>query len=198
VETESRRERKRLATHRALIRSARELVQAHGLDGVTVEEIADAAGYTARTFFNHFSCKEEAVVALDPATLSRLESDLRARPAEEGPAEALRAVLVGGADASAMRHHWQLRHELVTLHPKLLPRHLAATEQVESALTLALAERLGIDPTRDPRVRMLVAGVLATTRAAVNWWSESDGSRSLESILDDVLDLTNPISTSTP
>lgn len=189
MEVQSRREQKRLETHRALIASARELVEDRGLDGVTVEEIADAAGYSARTFFNHFSCKEEAVVAYDPATTAHLTAELRARPSGESPVEALRAVLLGGTDSQAMLQHWQERHGLVARNPKLLPLHLAAMEQIETTLILTLAEREGVDPASDPRVGMLVAGFLATSRAGVNWWSESDRSRPLQSILDQAADL---------
>jgi AcrR family transcriptional regulator len=197
VEIEGRRERKKLETRRALIQAARELVDARGVDGVTVEEIADSAGFTARTFFNHFSCKEEAAVAYDPETLTRLADEVRSRPADESPVMTLRAVLAVGDGTQDMLDRWLLRHELVARNPKLLPRHLAAMEQVELALTEALAERSGVDPARDPRVRMLVAGVLATSRAGVTWWSESDRSRSLMSVLDEVFDLITPIPTTT-
>ena len=196
MEAQGLRERKRLETHRAFIQAARELVDARGVDGVTVEEIADAAGYTSRTFFNHFSCKEEAVVAYDPVTLARLGDELRARPPEESPAEALLAVLTAGVESEGIVQRWLFRHQLVTRDPKLLPSYLAAMDQVESVLTLALAERIGVDPTSDPRLRMLVAGVLATTRAGINWWSESDRTRPLLSILAEAFDLISPTPTS--
>ena len=57
MEAESLRDRKKAMTRRALVESARTIVDERGLDGTTVEDIAEAAGYTSRTFFNHFSCK---------------------------------------------------------------------------------------------------------------------------------------------
>lgn len=180
------RERKKLETTRAIIHAARALVEAHGVEGVTVEEIAEAAGISPRTFFNYFSCKEEAVVSPDPVTLASLGDELLARPTSETPVEALRAVLIGRGDQATLQR-WQMRHELIVQHPRLLPRQLASTAQIEAVLCAALAERTGIDQTHDPRVRAVVAAMLATIRSTVAWWYESDRSRSLADALDQSL-----------
>ena len=129
--TLGRRERKKLETHRALSTAARELALARGLDGLTVEEIADAADVSVRTFFNYFSCKEEALVGVEPAVLDELGAQLEERPPEESPLEALKVVLATGVDdvEEAMRR-WSLRTELVRRHPALLPRPLAALAEI--------------------------------------------------------------------
>lgn len=59
----SLRERKKLATARELALAALELALARGLSETTIEDIAEHVGYSRRTFANHFSCKQEAVVA---------------------------------------------------------------------------------------------------------------------------------------
>lgn len=187
------RERKKLETHRAIVDAARELVRARGLDGVTIDEIAATAGVSPRTFFNYFPCKEEAVVGLDPGVLAEVTDELRRRPAEESPIDALHAVLAGVTDPHETLRRWQLRSELVRQHPELLPRHLAAMTRVESALADTLAERLGTDPEQDPTARLLVAVVLGAARAAVAWWEESDGSTDLASVLDAAFDLLAPL-----
>ena len=58
----SLRERKKNATGRELALAALDLVLERGLAETTVEDIADRVGYSRRTFANHFSCKQEAVV----------------------------------------------------------------------------------------------------------------------------------------
>ena len=58
----SLRERKKIATARDLALAAFELALEHGLGEATVEDVAERAGYSRRTFANHFSCKQEAVV----------------------------------------------------------------------------------------------------------------------------------------
>jgi AcrR family transcriptional regulator len=181
------RERKKRETHRALTAAARELVHEHGLEQVTVDEIAEAAGVSGRTFFNYFSCKEEAVVGIEPSVLEELADDLRARPAAETPAEALRAVVLADLDASGVLRRWQVRNELVRRHPALLPRHLTAMVQVEEALARALADRLDVEPAHDPTPRVLVAAALASLRASLAWWEESDRSIPLDELLDRAL-----------
>src|SRR5829696_2539143 len=172
--TLGRRERKKLETYRALATAARELALAHGLDGLTVEEIADAADVSVRTFFNYFSCKEEALVGVEPAVLDELGAELEERPADESPLEALKAVLATGVDdvEEAMRR-WSLRTELVRRHPSLLPRHLAALAEIEAALVRALAARLRTDPLNDPFPAIAVAAAMGTLRAAVASWEDA-------------------------
>lgn len=163
------REAKRRATRRALSQAAQELVLARGLD-VTVEEIAAAAGVSVRTFSNYFRGKDEAIVGVDPGLLTELADELRGRPADESPGEALQAVLL--ADPDAMLRRWELRNELVAAYPALLPRYLASTVQLEEALTAALAERLGVDQRDDPTPRVFVAAAVAVLRATMSWWRD--------------------------
>lgn len=54
---------KKEATIKALADAAFELTLERGLEGFVVEDLVQKAGYSRRTFANHFSCKEEAVVA---------------------------------------------------------------------------------------------------------------------------------------
>jgi len=54
---------KKEATVKALADAAFELTLEHGLEGFVVEDLVQKAGYSRRTFANHFTCKEEAVVA---------------------------------------------------------------------------------------------------------------------------------------
>lgn len=54
---------KKEATVKALADAAFELALEQGLDGFVVEDVVQRAGYSRRTFANHFFGKEEAVVA---------------------------------------------------------------------------------------------------------------------------------------
>ena len=58
------RERKKVATRQALGVAAMRLAIERGLDNVLVEDIAEAAGVSARTFNNYFASKYEAICAL--------------------------------------------------------------------------------------------------------------------------------------
>jgi AcrR family transcriptional regulator len=181
------RERKKRETHHALSQAARELVQQRGLEHVTVDDIAAAADVSVRTFFNYFSCKEEAVVGVEQGVLEDLADEVRRRPEGEGPVDTLRAVLLAEADPGAILRRWQLRNELVRRYPALLPRHLATSVQIEEALARALADRAGRDLADDPAPRIFVAAALAALRAALAWWEESDGGTPLAGVLDAAL-----------
>ena len=78
-----RRERKKQATRAALSGAAVRLSLEHGVEHVTVEQIADDADVSLRTFFNYFSSKEEAVVAGDAARGDVLVERFRARYGED-------------------------------------------------------------------------------------------------------------------
>lgn len=58
-----RRERKKAVVRQRIIDTAIELFGRHGLDGVTVEHVADVADLGKGTVYNYFQTKEDIVVA---------------------------------------------------------------------------------------------------------------------------------------
>lgn len=73
------RERKRRQVAHELARAAFDLAVERGLNGFTIEELTDQAGYARRTFTNYYSCKEEAVTAL---ALEQLQAGAASLPEE--------------------------------------------------------------------------------------------------------------------
>lgn len=166
-----RRERKKLATRAALARAASELALARGPDNVTVEEIADAADVSVRTFFNYFAAKEEAMVGQDPAVVSHLQAALLARPPSESPPEALRNVLAPpGADLARVAEGMARRARLVQAHPVLLPRYLAGLTEIERGLVAAMRSRLGADDN-DLYPAVVVSLSVQVLRLALSHWA---------------------------
>lgn len=173
----SLRERKKLETRRLIRRVALDLASEKGLEELTVEAIAQGAGISPRTFFNYFSHKEDALVTDAAAAAEALRPEIVARPAEESPLHAIRAVVTEYDLFSLMntdRDRTRARQKLVQQHPSLLTRQLAQHALVEQALAGAIAQRLGVDPAADLRPA-LVAGVAGTTmRIAINRWTDDE------------------------
>lgn len=137
-----------------------------------------------RTFFNYFSCKEEAVVGLEPALLREIAREVEARPANEDPFTALLAVLAADEDSELARR-WMIRTALSARYPRLIPRHMAAVVELERALTCAIATRIGADPNTDPFPKLIVAWSVATLRATIEWWHASEQPRPLRTALEE-------------
>jgi AcrR family transcriptional regulator len=194
------RERKKAERYRTIADAARQLTLDRGLDAVSIEDISAAADVSPRTFHNYYSCKEEAIVGIEPSGVASTADLLRSRPADESPFEALRALVLHAPDGlSAVGEQWARRTELLRRYPSLLPFYLAGLAQTEEALVEALAERMGVDPDRDPQPSVLVSATLAVTRATIRWWHDHQPRTSLAEALHDSVDaLGRGLGVSTP
>lgn len=169
------RERKKLATRNAVRDAAMRLAVEHGVRGVTVEQIAAAAGVSDRTFFNYFPTKEDALVATTAASAEAIVTAFRARPHTETVLEAIRAAVltVTSRNIVAAPNIEALR--LVLGSPSLLAPQLAIMAGQERALAEAIADRVdGGDPLYP---RLCAAAAVAALRVVMDRWlaAGSDG-----------------------
>jgi len=187
----SLRERKKLATRRSLRRHALDLVAQRGFVHVTVEDIAEAADVSPRTFFNYFPSKEAALFGADPERVAALrEGVLRAAPGE--PAlDALRQVLVAEARKVTSElgelgdpQDMLRRMKVVRADPHLRAAQSAHMANIESALAEALAERLSKDSARDPYPALLASVAGAVIRATTVFWASTGGAEPLDQLTD--------------
>src|SRR3954447_6119500 len=89
-----RRERKKLATRRAITAAALRLVAERGFDNVTIEQISEAADVAPRTFFNYFGCKEDAIIGVAEERYRALQDAiLLGDGGDDAPLEILRRAL---------------------------------------------------------------------------------------------------------
>lgn len=166
-----RRDRKKLQTREALRGAAIRLALEHGYQALTVEAITEAADVSVRTFFNYFASKDEALLGADPQHAEELAAALAARPAEESPLTALRAVFAELADTFTDREAlWQARMELLRANPQLWPRMFAAFSAFERSLAGAIAARTGCDAETDIYPGLVAAAVVGATRVSLAHW----------------------------
>ena len=188
----SLRERKKLATRRSLRRVALDLVAARGFVHVTVEDIAEAANVSPRTFFNYFPSKEAALFGANPERVTALRERLVHEAPGQTALEALRVVMVGEARALAEEldelggdpAFWLKRMKAAHVDPHLRAAQAAHLAMVERVVTDALAERLGADPEHDPYPVLLAGAAVGVMRATMTFWASSGGAMALDQLTD--------------
>ncbi len=178
-----RRDRKREATHQSLRAAALRLGAERGVQHVTVEEIANEADVSVRTFYDHFSSKQDAVIGFDEWRITQLRDALRTRPAHESPRVALRAVLRELLVESSAE--WPLRMKAVASDPAMLPHMFASFVGYERAIVEVIAERTGLDPTLDLFPTLLTTVASGAFRATMTIWRANAGAVDLLSVFDD-------------
>jgi AcrR family transcriptional regulator len=170
----------RTDTHELLRATALALFRERGYDGVTAMEIARAAGVTERTFFRHFSSKDEILLAGHEERLALLDRTLASRPAAEPVLDSLRvAVSEVAADFMAAPEEFWLRMRLVSATPSLAWRNAKMQGDWERAFAAFLHPRLG-GPDARLRSRLMAACAVASLRAALEDWLERSGSTDVD------------------
>lgn len=182
------RERKKLATRRALQRAALSLAAEHGPE-VTVDEICAEAGVSPRTFFNYFSSKEEAILGEPPAVPSdEVLADFESGGPTGDLLEDLRGVLAAHLDASLPTvQQMHLRRHVLEHHPELMPHVMGAFNAIERRLVEAAARRGGVEPTS---VHAHVVGGVASVamRLSVHRWIAAGGDAPVTDHVREVVD----------
>jgi AcrR family transcriptional regulator len=188
----SLRERKKVATRQALRRAALDLVSDRGFAHVTVEDIAEAADVSARTFFNYFPSKEAALFGHDPDHVEALRRRLINEAPGDTALEALRVVMVDQAreiteelaELGGDPADWLRRMKAAHADPQLRAARSTHMAMVESVVTSALAERLSTDPQRDPYPGLLACVAMGVVRSAISFWPNAGGSIALAQLTD--------------
>ncbi|WP_158886835.1 TetR/AcrR family transcriptional regulator [Amycolatopsis anabasis] len=166
------RERKKIATREALSAAALRLALERGPENVRVDDIAEAAGVSPRTYNNYFSSREQAIVAAVLAERAlRIGAALRARPVGEPLAEAVIEALVEqyGADGEPPGDLLTL----ITSSPGLRAEFVDMAAAIDQPLAAAIAARTGSDD--DFATAVLAAAVSAAARVALERWVRPAG-----------------------
>jgi len=135
----SLRDRKRTETWAALHDAAARLTLESGPDRVTTDAIAAQANVSARTFFNYFGTKEDAILGLQDPSID--ENWLTAFNVETNLLDQVSRLLVhvvhsteGGGDGES------LRMEVVQQFPQLRQRRVAYFLKVEQLVRDVVTE----------------------------------------------------------
>lgn len=125
-----------------LARVALELYAERGFEQTTVEDIAERAGVTERTFFRHFADKREVLFDGSAVLQQRLVDAIAQAPAGLAPIDVVGDAF---ADAATMleerREHARTRATVIAATTALQERELLKMAALATAATVALRAR---------------------------------------------------------
>jgi AcrR family transcriptional regulator len=161
------REQKKQATREALREAALRLAVERGPDNVRVDDIAEAAGVSPRTYNNYFSSREQAIVAAVTAEReAQIAAAVAGRPANIRLTDAVVEAIVQQYTDPAEHNRDTLL--LITTRPTLRDAFVDTATVIERPLATAIAQRLG---DTDPHTaHVLAASVAAAVRVALRQW----------------------------
>lgn len=152
----------------------------HGYEATTVDQIAEAAGMSRRTFFRYFDGKDELVLERLVESGRLIADALEARPAGEPAWQALRAAFTVAVDVQE-EHHDKARPLQLMLRVEPALRATVETRRrlwIErlAPLTAARLPSPIVDRGADPRAVAVTASAVACLEAAQLAWAENPGS----------------------
>jgi AcrR family transcriptional regulator len=146
-----------------------------GFDDVTVDDIAEAAGISARTFFRYFATKDEVILAYETRLHERLLTVLRERPADEDAVVALRKAFIATSHVEPdNRARILLLGRILAKASVLRTRSFGDRFADDEDLLTEVARRLGVKPG-DTRARVVVAAMSAVAGTEFRAWVDDDG-----------------------
>lgn len=189
------RDHARGAVRDEVMRCAWGLFVQHGFEGTTVDQIAEAAGMSRRTFFRYFAGKEELVLERVVESGQSIADELDSRPDAEAAWPALRAAFAPLV-ALQEQHPDQARPLMVMLRtePGLRGSILERRRRWQDLLTPLVAARLPRTrgAANDVRASAVTGSALACLEAAQDHWTDHPGS-SLPRLLDQAMAAVAPL-----
>ncbi|THF56539.1 TetR family transcriptional regulator [Pseudothauera rhizosphaerae] len=169
---EGRRERKRRETRARIADAAITLFLRKGFTAVTVDEIAEAADVSKRTFFDYFPAKEDVVIAWQDKFTGPLTEAVAAGPQSEAPVQAVERAMLDALGKTATPESFAI-HALVQGTPALAAREQHKYVLLETRLFEALHARY---PQENPLgLRLLAMVVIGALRIGTEEWQSTEG-----------------------
>lgn len=183
---EGLRARKRRETQQRITQAGIGLFIQKGYEATTLDEIAAAAGISRRSFFHHFTSKDEILLSLQASVGDMIVAALRAAPPDLAPIDAARAAMVQVC-AQLPADDMIVIDRLMRSNAAVQARKQASYVQQETALFAALRDRWPA-PDRETGLRLIATLAIGAMRLAVDRFSQEAGRRSLATLLDEAFD----------
>ena len=183
-------DRRRDLIARDIRRTALTLFAERGFDAVSVQDIADAVGMSARTFFRYFASKDDVLLEYVRSLEDSLCAALRARPAGEGAVTALRAAYIETSTVAPGQHDAVVaRARVLDAAPALRARAHGEWTFGSREMARLLADRMGLDPVTDQRPLVIAAAMSAAAVTAWDYWLQTGAAGDPSDAITGALDL---------
>ena len=164
--------RKQDVVRNAIWDAAVDLFAEKGFDETTVEEIAQAAGVSRRTFFRYFSSKNDlmgqGIVDYGTALSEAIRACPRSLSQIEMVHQTVLKVATGAADYPRLRKIMNVSET----SPAAREAQMSRRAELEDRATEAFAERSRTGSRNDPRPRLLAGLTLAMLDVTFRLWLE--------------------------
>lgn len=166
----SLRDKHKSQTRRALRDAALKLFASHGYDATTIEEIAERAGVSTRTFFRYFPTKEDVLYHGEHDWVQAFIDIYPTQPDSLSDLEAMRVTLESLASRlGKSRRSMLLYQQAVDSSPTLRGHEQEHQLQDTEILAPAIAKRRGRSGPDDAST-LLAAVTLLVYRRALDLW----------------------------
>jgi AcrR family transcriptional regulator len=159
-----------------------------GYDQTTVEDIADAADISPRTFFRYFATKEDVVLwdEYDAVVWELLDQ----RPDGEPPGETMRVITRHAIEGLYRRDPERLlaRNQLLFSVPAVRARFLDFARAGVDQLVAGFAARRGLQSRDELKLQMTAMAIVDAAGAALDRWQRTDAKTDLLGLLDETTD----------
>lgn len=178
----SRRAQKKAEVREALVAAADELFVERGFDGTTVDDIAERAGVSRRTFFRYFPTKEAIAFPSSAARVAAFRQLLTDALSKGSMFEGVREACLTLAKAFTQNRDEEVaRQKLVDATPALL----AADLQIYQVWVDTLAESVtpkGATARQRRRAKFFAAATIGAVRSGLRDWVAADGRKNLSTL----------------
>jgi AcrR family transcriptional regulator len=157
-----------------------------GYNAATVEDVADAAAISPRTFFRYFATKEDVVVWDEDALLVTDSSP--ARSGSEPVAESVYALFreMMQKFSSQDRDLMLARLRLIFTVPEIRSRYWSDQPEAPSVFRSMLTSRY--IPLDQPQARVVVMAIMNAAAVAMDRWQREGGKGDLVALYDEAID----------
>jgi AcrR family transcriptional regulator len=162
--------RKQQFVRDAIWDAAIDLFSQRGFDETTVEEIAQAAGVSRRTFFRYFSSKSDLMAQGIVSYGNALNDAIESCPAAYSPAQMLRATVLRVAQLSAQQPRTRKIMKIVREHPAAREAQLASLSEVQDQVAETFARCCRKGPNQVLAGYLLASLTLSLIGAVLQSW----------------------------